>query len=962
MKLRCLLPALVCLCALTVSAQTFTDDLGTKRTNLIYQVRALGPLAPTNWVTSTYTWVPNLMGALPDDLSYAMGNYAYVSHNGWEWFYGYANSGLWIGSDPAIANPATRMDSFGLHDVDPAYPYKWVTDAENYNIAGLRYLSLTVIVGLSGQGAPLGWTLTPGTTLIPNLGPYDYARTFDLAQNVERPVFKAADYWFGYWPNFPQDATLPQPQNSLSQNAGAFFVTPVNTWLDTRIWVKEGVYRPGLTLQPGYSSPRLYTFMEQYADALYQTDPVTGTVPRTSTPNWNNVGRINTNSAVRTGVVDVGYYVRTSQPGKAVLTTRPLEDGSYGELPLYTLAMFVDKNRDGTLDTNDVTTASNPHVFWVNNDVDRYVFEYDPANFSDQLDLNPAQNTTNDAFWAESFQQIPCRRDLEDYDRLHLRGLKELCRDLPTGCTVTLSWKQVLWGAPAICLFKSVENDGGTKYLTDLLVADSQVSPTQAGDTTPRSEPKPLAMGSVDPANTLTMHTDSSRGTNDYFIYCGTGRGAGELALRVTRQGTNIFETTLFLEIRDVKELYERWTVGDAEGAAPYSDAVLATDGLPAGASATAFLADTNQPYILFVHGWNMEVWDKHAFAETAFKRLYWQGYTNRFGFFRWPTANGFTGKYADLLFDARNFDRSEFSAWRTGEPLRKLLVNLNQRYPGKVYLLAHSMGNIAAGEALALQAERVGGAAIVNSYVASQAAVSLHCYNGTNNHPDVLLQFQYDHPSTVIPFLLYGPSTPNIYVDWLSTNRLAASRRVNFFNTNDFALAMPLWGFNQILKPANGYNGLDTKLYTYNGFAGQTRLPGITFANPFVSSHLIPSPARRGLTRPFARVSPGYFMSFELPFPRALDFEYRLPDMYEAMSFAAESRVQPLGVVGDQRAIEESVNLHSVWVSDVFPTDDGRIFARHKWHSGQFRMENSEQKAYWKALLGLDGFRIFLQ
>ena len=39
-----------------------------------------------------------------------------------------------------------------------------------------------------------------------------------------------------------------------------------------------------------------------------------------------------------------------------------------------------------------------------------------------------------------------------------------------------------------------------------------------------------------------------------------------------------------------------------------------------------------------------MESWEKDRFAESAFKRLYWQGYQGRFGVFRWPTDYGFKG------------------------------------------------------------------------------------------------------------------------------------------------------------------------------------------------------------------------------------------------------------------------------------------------------------------------------
>ena len=49
---------------------------------------------------------------------------------------------------------------------------------------------------------------------------------------------------------------------------------------------------------------------------------------------------------------------------------------------------------------------------------------------------------------------------------------------------------------------------------------------------------------------------------------------------------------------------------------------------------------DTNTTYILFVHGFNLETWVKDRFAETEFKRLYWQGYQGRFGII--PLANNF--------------------------------------------------------------------------------------------------------------------------------------------------------------------------------------------------------------------------------------------------------------------------------------------------------------------------------
>ena len=69
--------------------------------------------------------------------------------------------------------------------------------------------------------------------------------------------------------------------------------------------------------------------------------------------------------------------------------------------------------------------------------------------------------------------------------------------------------------------------------------------------------------------------------------------------------------------------------------------------------------------YILFVHGWNLADWEKDAFAETAFKRLYWQGYKGHFGAFQWPTGYGF-GSWKTVINDPDNFDNSEFNAWNS--------------------------------------------------------------------------------------------------------------------------------------------------------------------------------------------------------------------------------------------------------------------------------------------------------
>jgi pimeloyl-ACP methyl ester carboxylesterase len=400
-----------------------------------------------------------------------------------------------------------------------------------------------------------------------------------------------------------------------------------------------------------------------------------------------------------------------------------------------------------------------------------------------------------------------------------------------------------------------------------------------------------------------------------------------------------------------VKELYERWTVGDANGGEPATEAApVASGGLPA----TQFNdpAGNGRTCILFVHGWNMAPWEKDAFAETAFKRLYWQGYTNRFASFRWPTTYGFTGAITALT-DGRNYDNGEFCAWRSAEGLRRKLVQMNQTYPGKVYVVAHSMGNVVAGEALALQAEKFGGGQIVNTYVASQAAVPMHCYN-SSVPPSYQLGFQRTAGIFIGNFESF---TPNVYPCWLSTNRVACAARVNFYNPHDWALAADVWQLNQILKPDYSLAGSG---YGYQGFQNRAA-PRIGTGGAAVPVHQIPSPARRGLTAPPFRQVPGTFWAANLfLITRRLDFEYKLQDMYEVMSYASEARSYPIGVVADSTLLERRLNLWNVWPADDEPDIANGAYGRHKWHSAQFRSNYVRQERYWRNLIGRNGLAIF--
>jgi hypothetical protein len=246
-------------------------------------------------------------------------------------------------------------------------------------------------------------------------------------------------------------------------------------------------------------------------------------------------------------------------------------------------------------------------------------------------------------------------------------------------------------------------------------------------------------------------------------------------------------------------------------------------------------------------------------------------------------------------------------------------------------------MGNVVTGEALRLGAQG-GLGQLVNTYVASQAAISVHVYDGTNAH---LLSPVI---AGVNPFLLDDfPETPDVYPDWFAGNSAAVGRRINFYNQNDFALAPDVWQINQFFKPDQSileiFDQPKTYLYlddpnappTQNGFGwirGELGQPG---------DRAIPMPD-------------GTYLYIA---PLLLGSAADIRDRYEIMSFAAESRSIALGATAGNVHMTSSFDLRTIW-----PPDSAGHSA-HKWHSAEFRSTNMKEKSYWTTLVGPIGFNI---
>ncbi len=539
---------------------------------------------------------------------------------------------------------------------------------------------------------------------------------------------------------------LPGTPNFSVTNVSPALITGVGQQILVSGWAKQAIVN-------GYANK--FAYLEQYFDQAFTTTN----------------GVVTTNE---TGVLSPYGEFFPTEPGRTALVTLPdIETGERGTATVYVVSMNLDANHDGIMDRTffgpDQTSATKPFRFWVNNDYDVSSGTADLAGHEG----NPQYRINS------SDPGITCQRDLEDFARLWICGMPALTN----GYQVTLSMN-ALSGNPAINIVNAVETNGGTLYLTDSNTAYAQVwDPYGQGP----GQKRPT----ISATNALTLSANLfTNSGNKYFLFEGRGIGSGELVLTI-RQGTNVLaQTSAWLDVRDVKDMFEH----------AHIEGVLTTfPSMRTNSTSTSTFKIDNQPdtasddakqLIVLAHGWNNSVAQAEIYAQTMFKRLYWAGYQGRFAALRWPTLSGETDGWLSLL----TYNRSEYIAFRSAAGVSAYFNSLRSRFPDySINAAAHSMGNIVMMEALRLQA--ASGSNALNNYVLMEAAVPAHCYDTNAPLCPGLFTEEFDHP------------TPNTYFGYPGAVTNALRGKIfNFFNTNDLALAA--WVGNQLLQKPEGTLG----------------------------------------------------------------------------------------------------------------------------------------------------------
>jgi hypothetical protein len=322
---------------------------------------------------------------------------------------------------------------------------------------------------------------------------------------------------------------------------------------------------------------------------------------------------LDTNGGPWPFIVDTNQLLGTNLPMVVEATTKR------ATLYVPDLTVAADNDRSGIIDfqnRNDRTAATNPFVFWINDDCDS-------GSDDTAADLDPSANPPDSANSA-----ISNLRDLEDFARLQFKIDALPPQFLTNGNYQVKVYLTNLLGSPSLRLFPAADANGGISYLTNTTTATAQIAKTMLGVVTNGT---PL---------TIAGTNWQTAGANSFFlpmIFEGisTGQCVITFGFSTNNQPPVALSRPFYLNLKRATDLYEHWTVGDNTNTdwtqiPAYPSRTADSGTYPAPQSAS------DMDYIVLAHGWRMQPWERRAFASTAYKRIWQLGYKGRFLLYSW--------------------------------------------------------------------------------------------------------------------------------------------------------------------------------------------------------------------------------------------------------------------------------------------------------------------------------------
>lgn len=614
----------------------------------------------------------------------------------------------------------------------------------------------------------------------------------------------------------------------------------------------------------------------------------------------------------------------------------------------YQASLAVDANRDGVIkftseDASDITSDAAPYRFWLNDDDDNTFFSMEWS------DSDPEHYPARRPDFKNQYIDSP--RDCEDLSRiwLYLGGLSESLTVQEPNLYLGLKWRNIV-GSPSIRLFRSVDADGGLDHIRNVSIAAQQTASLSGSPRYCLADVSAVFVGSnlmeesgpwegtttvqpqsqTDLADFVFKPEDLrgilAAGPKGHLLFEGVSEGKGELVVVIIRRNSDgswgkVSEgSSVWLQLENIRRMYVRvhatpsdpdfvlpWRVS-TPAPWPYEESTVATEAkaLSVPDSRLGYVSGDSQeevfntPFVpsvgeqakcvVFVHGIDLTVGEQQGYAQSFFKRLWWEGYRGRFIAFRWSTPLSSDGLFGWRDEGTSIYNSGEYRAFKGGTSLRKFVAGLgtpgNPFYLGSgalIGLAAHSQGNITAGEALRQGMQ-------VNSYVALEAAVPLSCYHSAAETLPAFPRFSAAetlHRTTAS----HGGVSPR-YNGYFSS--LGSSAKISYHSADDF------W------------------LVTGTAFAGSLETNWIANNEKYKPDGV--------------RSSGNYRFDFLVgPFYETPAFTLRgITDAHESMAFVCRSMTLALGAVAPSPVFTSGVNLKTQYGFGVGRPD----------HSGQFQRD----------------------
>lgn len=795
------------------------------------------------------------------------------------------DSGTVVGVNHCIGS--SHVEGWGLW-VSSRHAFLWPQGSSTGTRIGGTYKTVSVSAPPPGEGPPRpsswppdgtsGEYFTPLTVSTSPLRMLGYISS--VAGNSSTSLFEASN--FSDLPNgtsvgaISADGELTTGDGAFAQASDGWQTHPLTVW-DPAQKKTRADFQAGLK----YHAQGL---IEEWIPNPDISSPVTYILSRNK---LLRNGRAMPLQNLLSSNATIGTPININSSG-AMLT-------SDGEM-LVRVDLAVDANRDGVIKfagnfqstqgkPTDKTTEAKPFRFWCNDDFD--------SGDADSPDA--ASSNTGDL-------KVNCKRDLEDYARLHINigGLQDAIvnGDIQVG----LEWRNTT-GSPSIKICRAVEPDGGNEYIQggadgNENWADSQILLQNASLLGPIGSDGGFKFpASFWQSGSYGLPALSADHPNRYLLFDGITEGKGELVLTFWKGTTKIGEGGgVWLDIKNIKKMYERYKASPEGIATPYtnSSGQFNNASTPQNNEMGQTFdkpSDETKDCLVFVHGWNNSFNDSINTAETMFKRLWWQGFKGHFVAFRWETLT-----QTDLA-PAGEYNRSDSRAFIYGAALKETASTLSEQYT--VSVVAHSMGNIVTGEAMQEGMQ-------IRNYIMMQAAVPASCYD-----PNAATLARLVDKDAQVP-------TPDLHDPTLGYRGYLQSISgtiTRYYNPFDYALAtgytvilgIPAiesnWEANQLSYKPDGAYGTQGWQYGYN--------PSNTLSK------------RGWLLNDGFHVSPPVFGT---TFP---DYRYRLVnDSFEMKAFIARSRTKAVGAIDSVGSpIGASVNLQDRYGFGSSRPD----------HSGQF-------------------------